>query len=248
MPDTDVLYADVKFKKTGRKVTDASSPSHDTTYSQVSIVKTQPPTEQSGSQQQPNGRSKVTPERVALVVLSVLLIATIAALIFISVRQSFKPHSSVKNTRAPCPDKPSPVCDEAWERHGEKCYYFSTFKSSWDIGRRFCKEFGADLVKIDSEEEQRFLLNKVKDIMTEEEDKFWIGLTDSKTEGKWVLQFWWNDSKPIEPDNWPGEDPDGEDCVRMGELGPVTKLNRWLDKSCKVAQRSICEKPAKRRQ
>uniref|UniRef100_A0A672Z9N9 Hepatic lectin-like n=1 Tax=Sphaeramia orbicularis TaxID=375764 RepID=A0A672Z9N9_9TELE len=144
-------------------------------------------------------------------------------------------------------DKPSPVCDEAWERHGEKCYYFSTFKSSWDIGRRFCKEFGADLVKID-----------MKDIMTEEEDKFWIGLTDSKTEGKWVwvdnsslddkLQFWWNDSKPIEPDNWPGEDPDGEDCVRMGELGPVTKLNRWLDKSCKVAQRSICEKPAKRRQ
>uniref|UniRef100_A0A672Z8R6 Hepatic lectin-like n=1 Tax=Sphaeramia orbicularis TaxID=375764 RepID=A0A672Z8R6_9TELE len=248
MPDTDVLYADVKFKKTGRKVTDASSPSHDTTYSQVSIVKTQPPTEQSGSQQQPNGRSKVTPERVALVVLSVLLIATIAALIFISVRQSFKPHSSVKNTRAPCPDKPSPVCDEAWERHGEKQYYFSTFKSSWNISRRFCKELGADLVKIDSEEEQRFLLNKVKDIMTEEEDKFWIGLTDSKTEGKWVLQFWWNDSKPIEPDNWPGEDPDGEDCVRMGELGPVTKLNRWLDKSCKVAQRSICEKPAKRRQ
>uniref|UniRef100_A0A672Z8P8 Hepatic lectin-like n=1 Tax=Sphaeramia orbicularis TaxID=375764 RepID=A0A672Z8P8_9TELE len=146
-------------------------------------------------------------------------------------------------------DKPSPVCDEAWERHGEKQYYFSTFKSSWNIGRRFCKEFGADLVKIDSEEEQRFLLNKVKDIMTKDEDKFWIGLTDSKTEGKWV----WVDGSPLkkrnmEPDNWTGEDPDGEDCVRMGELGPVTKLNRWLDKTCKMAQRSICEKPAKRRQ
>uniref|UniRef100_A0A672Z8P0 Hepatic lectin-like n=1 Tax=Sphaeramia orbicularis TaxID=375764 RepID=A0A672Z8P0_9TELE len=152
--------------------------------------------------------------------------------------------------------KPSPVCDEAWERHGEKQYYFSTFKSSWNIGRRFCKEFGADLVKIDSEEEQ------VNDTQTSplphvsDEDKFWIGLTDSKTEGKWVwvdgsplkkrLQFWWNDRRNMEPDNWTGEDPDGEDCVRMGELGPVTKLNRWLDKTCKMAQRSICEKPAKR--
>ncbi|XP_030003980.1 CD209 antigen-like protein E [Sphaeramia orbicularis] len=208
--------------------------------------------------------SKVTKERVGLVVLGALLAASLIVIYRVSFEnfwtnrrlQTLKEETEALKRN--CSDKPSPVCDEAWERHGEKCYYFSTFKSSWDIGRRFCKEFGADLVKIDSEEEQRFLLNKVKDIMTEEEDKFWIGLTDSKTEGKWVwvdnsslddkLQFWWNDSKPIEPDNWPGEDPDGEDCVRMGELGPVTKLNRWLDKSCKVAQRSICEKPAKRRQ
>ena len=45
-----------------------------------------------------------------------------------------------------------------------------------------------------------------------------------------------------EPDNWKGkneEEPDGEDCVRMGERSPIT--NCWLDKLCSTTQRRICE-------
>lgn len=55
------------------------------------------------------------------------------------------------------------------------------------------------------------------------------------------LSFW---SKG-EPDNWTGEDSNGEDCVRMGERGSAPILNCWWDKSCKSLQRSICEKPAR---
>lgn len=47
-----------------------------------------------------------------------------------------------------------------------------------------------------------------------------------------------------QPDNWAVEDTNGEDCVRMGERGSRAIINCWLDKSCKFAQRSICEKPA----
>lgn len=55
------------------------------------------------------------------------------------------------------------------------------------------------------------------------------------------LSFWGKG----QPDNWTGEDSNGEDCVRMGEKGNKPILNCWLDKSCNSAQRSICEKPAR---
>ncbi|XP_031151484.1 C-type lectin domain family 4 member E-like isoform X2 [Sander lucioperca] len=143
-----------------------------------------------------------------------------------------------------------------WELHGGKCYYFSTDRLSWELSRNLCKEQHGDLVKIDSREEQTLLELKLREKMNQDEDKFWIGLTDSETEGTWL----WADGSPLdtsltfwssgetktepEPDNWTGEDPDGEDCVRMGEKGRAPDLKCWFDKSCKEPQRCICEKEA----
>uniref|UniRef100_A0A3P8QPW5 C-type lectin domain-containing protein n=1 Tax=Astatotilapia calliptera TaxID=8154 RepID=A0A3P8QPW5_ASTCA len=62
-------------------------------------------------------------------------------------------------------------CEEGWEQHGGKCYYFSISQSSWNKSRDECRAKRGDLVKIDSREEQ---------------DKFWIGLTDSAVEGRWL--------------------------------------------------------------
>uniref|UniRef100_A0A669BIA1 C-type lectin domain-containing protein n=1 Tax=Oreochromis niloticus TaxID=8128 RepID=A0A669BIA1_ORENI len=144
-------------------------------------------------------------------------------------------------------------CEEGWELHGGKCYYFSISKSSWKQSRDQCRAKGGDLVKIDSREEQTFLERRLRDVMTEAEDKFWIGLTDSAVEGRWVwgdgsplnerLQFW----SGIDPDNWKGhngEHPDGEDCVRMGEKGGADDLKCWFDAFCSKPHRSICEKAA----
>ncbi|CAK6965862.1 C-type lectin domain family 4 member E-like [Scomber scombrus] len=109
---------------------------------------------------------------------------------------------------------------------------------------------GGDLVKIDSEEEQKFLEEKVKNKMRIYEDMFWIGLTDSEEEDKWIwvdgsllnksLSFWFEG----EPNNVITEDPEGEHCVRMGKKGGAKDLKCWFDKSCNIPQRSICEKPA----
>ncbi|XP_024859246.2 C-type lectin domain family 4 member F-like [Kryptolebias marmoratus] len=87
-------------------------------------------------------------------------------------------------------------------------------------------------------------------MMRNEVDFFWIGLTDSETEGRWLwvdgsplnesLSFW----SPWEPDDWRDENPSGEDCVRMGRIRPAHDMIYWFDKSCDARHQSICEKPA----
>ncbi|XP_039876056.1 CD209 antigen-like protein E isoform X5 [Simochromis diagramma] len=226
-----------------------------------------------------NRGSKVTTERVALVVLCILLAAALIViyrLSFDKIRtnkqlENLKHHkmkcennltetlSKIKpciTVQPTCPvpkviDDPCYKCEEGWELHGGKCYYFSTSKSSWEQSRDECRAKGGELVKIDSREEQRFLDRRLRNVMTEDEDRFWIGLTDSAVEGRWV----WADGSPLdqsltfwskgEPDNWTGhngEHPDGDDCVRMGEKGGADDLKCWFDAFCSKPHRSICEK------
>uniref|UniRef100_A0A3P8QTZ4 C-type lectin domain-containing protein n=1 Tax=Astatotilapia calliptera TaxID=8154 RepID=A0A3P8QTZ4_ASTCA len=139
-------------------------------------------------------------------------------------------------------------CEEGWEKHGGKCYYFCNSQSSWKQSRDKCRAKGGDLVKIDSREEQAFLERRVRELMKEAEDKFWIGLTDSAVEGRWLwvdgslldesLKFW----AGKEPNNVTEGDPDGEDCVRMGEEYENKDLKCWFDQSCSKPQRSISMK------
>ncbi|XP_056154736.1 immune-related, lectin-like receptor 4 [Lampris incognitus] len=139
-------------------------------------------------------------------------------------------------------------CAAGWDLHGKKCYHFSTSALNWHESRTKCVQEGGDLVKIDSEEEQKFLHKTLQTKMQQAEDKFWIGLTDSKEESKWL----WVDNSPLrlsfwmvrEPDNWNGTNPDGEDCARMGEIGESSYSYNWFDKSCKDSHKRICEKDA----
>ncbi|XP_055081464.1 hepatic lectin-like [Periophthalmus magnuspinnatus] len=205
-------------------------------------------------------RSKVTVERVALVVLSVLLLAAVAALTGVSAKCSCedKTKAMEKNTTVPGPTCPNHVapCGKDWELHGTKCYYFSphSAKLPWNESRVMCQWLNGDLVTIESREEQVFLDAKLQTLMSDHFDKFWIGLTDSESEGRWMwtdgsplnqsLAFWVDDDKNKEPDNWTEEDPDGEDCVRMGRSAFMGELSCWYDRSCKKKHRSICEKRA----
>uniref|UniRef100_A0A3Q2GF86 C-type lectin domain-containing protein n=1 Tax=Cyprinodon variegatus TaxID=28743 RepID=A0A3Q2GF86_CYPVA len=135
-----------------------------------------------------------------------------------------------------------------WERYQRKCYKFNTRKSSWTESRDSCRDQGGDLVKIDSIYEQIFLEIRLRELMEEKEDKFWIGLTDSKKEGRWL----WADGSPLdesfyfscfcEPDDWKKKNTAGEDCVRMGEKEGADDLKCWFDKFCDVPHKSICEK------
>ncbi|XP_055019902.1 C-type lectin domain family 4 member E-like, partial [Boleophthalmus pectinirostris] len=146
-------------------------------------------------------------------------------------------------------------CDVGWELNGTSCYYFSTLKLSWSQSRRQCQKASGDLVKIESREEQRFLFGKVRHLMSEDEEKFWIGLTDSETEGEWKwidgsaldpsLSFWYRYGDNIQPDNWGSLFYPEEDCGRIGKkTGSGFEEKCWFDQHCGTSNRFICEKTA----
>ncbi|XP_072227227.1 C-type lectin domain family 4 member E-like [Leuresthes tenuis] len=212
--------------------------------------------------EKPNRGLKLTSERGALLVLCALLAAALIVIyrlseftllhfsfVFLESHQTFQTLKEENEAlRKDLSDENK--AEALWERHGGKYYYFSTMKSSWIKSRDECRRKGGDLVKINSREEQRFLEIRVRDKMEEDEDKFWIGLTDSEEQGSWL----WADGSPLdtrftfwnghEPDNWREGNPDGEDCVRMGMRGGAEDLKCWFDKVCAVPHRSICEKEA----
>ncbi|KAK6324450.1 hypothetical protein J4Q44_G00037920 [Coregonus suidteri] len=78
-------------------------------------------------------------------------------------------------------------CPQGWKKLGSRCYYISTKKNTWERSRQDCRDRGADLVIINSQDKQTFVnwLCGVKKYV-------WIGLTDSVTEGTWK----WVDDTP----------------------------------------------------
>ncbi|XP_035765198.1 hepatic lectin-like [Neolamprologus brichardi] len=171
-----------------------------------------------------------------------------------ALRKTLTEVKSSSNKHLTCPEIPKVningpcACDEGWDEHGGKCYYFSTNKSSWTESRDECRAKGGDLVKIDNWCEQIFLKTRLNGKMDNFDDMFWIGLTDAVEEGRWL----WLDGSPLntslsfwadhEPDNWTHENPDGEHCVRLGEEEGEEPLKTWYDKFCKAPNKSICEK------
>ncbi|XP_062266236.1 C-type lectin domain family 4 member E-like [Platichthys flesus] len=203
-----------------------------------------------------NRRSGVTSERVALLVLSVLLAAAVIAL-GVTLHENTQTKKNLQKFQEECEAKhlseeTCPRCEDGWEPHGGKCYFFSSVKLTWNESRTRCKSMGGDLVVINSREEQRFLQSRLMKKMCKPEDEFWIGLTDSEEEGEWLwvddtrlnasLTFWCEG----EPNNLKGKNPDGEDCVTMWAEDKAKHLKTWIDQSCKSSLKSICENPERK--
>ncbi|KAJ8387803.1 hypothetical protein AAFF_G00149520 [Aldrovandia affinis] len=130
-------------------------------------------------------------------------------------------------------------CPEGWGQRNSTCYYFSTEKKSWNDSRSACLKQGADLVIIESKEEQDFISKH-----TGERYVYWIGLSDSETEGTWL----WVDGTPLQKDKvfWvtrqPDDDHRSEDCAAT--VWSVQLGDGWFDFRCHAHRWSVCETDA----
>uniref|UniRef100_A0A8C1H658 Si:ch73-343l4.8 n=1 Tax=Cyprinus carpio carpio TaxID=630221 RepID=A0A8C1H658_CYPCA len=116
-------------------------------------------------------------------------------------------------------------------------FFISTELKSWSDSRQYCRDRGADLVIINTEEKQRFISSLVS-------ERVWIGLSDTENEGimKWVdnstlKQGFWLKGEPNNTNN--------EDCIELnynrGKPG-WSPLNSWNDVACSEKKKGICEK------
>ncbi|KAA8590710.1 hypothetical protein FQN60_014644, partial [Etheostoma spectabile] len=104
-----------------------------------------------------------------------------------------------------------------------------SIEKTWKESRDDCILKGANLVIINSKEEQDFL-RKFQKLM-------WIGLTDSETEGTWK----WVDGTPLNESYWDSGEPNGgekENCVKIKKFDSEKS---WNDLRCTAPLYSICE-------
>ncbi|XP_041800580.1 asialoglycoprotein receptor 1-like [Chelmon rostratus] len=126
-------------------------------------------------------------------------------------------------------------CQSGWSKFDVSCYFVSTAKRNWTLSRRDCVSKGADLVVIDTRDEQTFVNKLLKS-----GQNAWIGLTDSLQEGTWM----WVDGSPVTTTFWQPNQPNSfngnQDC---GELvREPSGVGEWNDDGCFAEQIWICEK------
>ncbi|XP_028395191.1 uncharacterized protein LOC114519267 isoform X2 [Dendronephthya gigantea] len=122
------------------------------------------------------------------------------------------------------------ACPFGWFGFGKSCYQINKDMKSVYYASRECKNAGGDLMNIDTNVEQAFILTK-KDVADS-----WFGVHDQTKESIFVG----SNGKRLSFSNWhPGEPNNArgyEDCTYLQEGGS------WSDASCYYRKKYICEK------
>jgi hypothetical protein len=129
-----------------------------------------------------------------------------------------------------CDGTPDGYCPCAAATNGGVQYLFCPDVATWEQARDRCRQYGHELVKIESQAEHDYLWATALELIGPND--WWIGATDSAAEG----QFVWTDGSAAEFTSWAPEQPDQggaeetieEDCVEMHEA----EGGHWNDLAC----------------
>nr|XP_055136665.1 C-type lectin domain family 7 member A isoform X2 [Symphalangus syndactylus] len=127
----------------------------------------------------------------------------------------------------------SSPCPPNWIIYEKSCYLFSMSLNSWDGSKRQCSQLDSNLLKIDSSNELGFI---VKQVSSQPDNSFWIGLSRPQTEVPWL----WEDGSTFSSNLFQirttatQENP-SPNCVWI-------HMSVIYDQLCSVPSYSICEK------
>lgn len=132
------------------------------------------------------------------------------------------------------PDAGEAACDgngEFESSDGQSCYRIETQLAAWLAARDACRQWGGDLVKLETLAEEQFLLPRI-------ENDVWIGVNDRETEGAYE----WADGEPVSRFNWSEGQPDNfqgqENCAEIRQIDQL-----WNDRPCGGdPQGYVCER------
>ena len=122
-------------------------------------------------------------------------------------------------------------CPSGWEYFQGSCYQFRDNLKTWSDALAFCRNYGADLLKISSAEENQFVQRNGKN--------WWLALRrDARNTGVWK----WNDGSILTDTNFwatgePNNHGNNEHC---GQFRGDTRL--WNDLHCESLINVACEK------
>ncbi|XP_030019105.1 asialoglycoprotein receptor 1-like [Sphaeramia orbicularis] len=139
-------------------------------------------------------------------------------------------------------------CHKDWRQFQTKCYYFSSRMLTWSSSRAWCQTKGGDLLIINSKEEQSFIFASSQTV-DQADTRLWIGMTDTEKEGEWKwvdgsqvtsgVQYWLSRSGMGTEPMTGKQKTHWERTVDIDTT--VTALESWMDGSCKIPYRWICE-------
>uniref|UniRef100_A0A8C0XKA9 C-type lectin domain-containing protein n=1 Tax=Castor canadensis TaxID=51338 RepID=A0A8C0XKA9_CASCN len=122
-------------------------------------------------------------------------------------------------------------CPWDWTFFQGNCYFFSKSQRNWKSSITACQEVGAQIVIIESDEEQSFLQQTSKN-----KGQTWMGMSDLNEESTWH----WVDGSPLSSSfkkYWNKGEPNNageEDCAEFSGGG-------WNDASCDTEKFWICK-------
>eukprot|EP00058_Branchiostoma_floridae_P019226 XP_002604716.1 hypothetical protein BRAFLDRAFT_80311 [Branchiostoma floridae] len=137
----------------------------------------------------------------------------------------------------PQPTQPLPGgCPVGWNSYRNKCYRFylsDDTEKTWRDARDFCRGLGSNenynLVAIENEYEQAFVISQLKGIRR----TVWIGLFDNIDEN----QFYWTSGHPVTFTNWNDGEPNNWNSQPATSTCP-SGFVAWRDSCYKLTQTS----------
>lgn len=138
-----------------------------------------------------------------------------------------------------CPQKVCKPCQDKWVQFQSSCYLFDQSSwnwLSWSDSKDECQKLYANLVVIESKEEQEFINNHTEKY-NDDNHGYWIGLTKKEQAEEWQ----WLDGSSLTEGFWRNQETIKYwyKCALTSPHGD--SQDKWRKTSCDMRNRYICE-------